>query len=404
MRIVLSILRYVFLYPALICLLASCAFHTKTQSVQTVADGSSKEFSTGAVRLECQTSCALGWRLKSRHVKSLYDNKLWTDLAAQVIDINYPSDLTYYYLGRAAEGMKQHEAADIYYRLALTELHRCDGWMNDCDGFDFPKDIRVRIAGLPAKKNQTQEDAKFAASLLGPSTPLLTPPPKLQVNMRHGTGFYINAQGLMVTNWHVVENAKNIWVTTKGQSKNSAVLLGSDASCDLAILKVSATPPSWLSLHRSVKKVRRGSEVMTVGFPQVNLQGQESKVTNGLINSLSGVADDSRFFQISVPIQPGNSGGPLVSREGLVVGVVTAKLSPAANGVSPENVNYAVKSDCLLGLLRTLPGKHRYETMRNKKGKAGKKAKINRQDKDLSMVDLTERVEKTVGQVSATLD
>jgi S1-C subfamily serine protease len=404
LRIVLSILRYVFFYPALICVLASCAIHRQAQPVQAVADGLSKEFSTGTVRLECQTSCALSWRLKSRHAKTLYDNKLWTDLAAQVLEINYPSDLTYYYLGRAAEGMKQHEAASIYYRLALTELHRCDGWMNDCDGFDFPKDIRVRMSGLPAKKNQTQEETKVAASFLGPSNTLLNPPPKLNVNTRHGTGFFINAQGLMVTNWHVVENAKAIWITTKGQSKISAALLGSDARCDLAILKVSATPPNWLSLHRSVKKVRRGSEVMTVGFPQVNLQGQESKVTNGLISSLSGVADDAKFFQISVPIQPGNSGGPLVSREGLVVGVVTAKLSSKASAVSPENVNYAVKSDCVLDLLRSLPGKHRYDAMRSKKSKTGKKAKPNRQDKDLSMVDLTERVEKTVGLVTATLD
>ena len=385
-------------------MLASCAYHSNTQPLQSGTDGVSKEFNTGAARLECQTSCALGWRLNSRHVKSLYDNKLWSDVAAQVVAINYASDLTYYYLGRAAEGMKQYEAASTYYRLALADVHRCEGWVNDCDGFDFPKDIRVRMSGLPAKKNQAQEDAKETKRVLGPSSELLAPLPKAQTHFRHGTGFFINAQGLMVTNLHVVENAKSILVTTKGQSKNSAVLLGSDARCDLAVLKVSLSAPNWLSLHRSVKRVRRGTEVMTVGFPQVNLQGQEPKVTSGLISSLSGVADDAKFFQISVPIQPGNSGGPLVSRDGLVVGVVTAKLSTTTNGISPENVNYAVKSDCLLHLLRTLPGKHRYEAMRNKKGKAGKKAKANRQDKEWTMIDLTERVEKTVGLVTATLD
>lgn len=404
MRIVLSILRYVFIYPALIFLLVSCALHSGTPPVQRVADGLSKEFNTGTVRLECPTACTLGWRLKSRHAKSLYENKLWTDLAALVMEVNYSSDLTYFYLGRAAEGMKQYEAAQTYYRLALTDLQRCDGWMNDCDGFDFPKDIRVRLSGLPAKKNQPHEEAGEKKSRVEPAETLFPSLPKLHAHTRHGTGFFINAQGLMVTNWHVVENAKAISVTTKGQTRNSAVLLVSDARCDLAVLKVAASAPNWLSLHRTVKRVRRGSEVMTVGFPQVSVQGQESKVTNGLISSLSGVADDAKFFQISVPIQPGNSGGPLVSREGLVVGVVTAKLSSKANGVSPENVNYAVKSDCLLDLLRTLPGKHRYESARSKKIKVGKKAKTSRQDKDLSMVDLTERVEKTVGLVTVTLD
>ena len=212
----------------------------------------------------------------------------------------------------------------------------------------------------------------------------------------------------MVTNWHVVESAKSITVMTQGKNKSAAVLLAKDADCDLAVLKVSSGASYWLPVDRAVKKVRRGSEVLTVGFPQVSLQGLESKVTNGLISSLSGVANDPKFFQISVPIQPGNSGGPLVSREGSVVGVVSAKLSTqatlATSSVVPENVNYAVKSSCLLDLLRTVPGKHRYEAMRVKKTKTAKKAKISRLSKEMSMVELTERVEKTVGLVTVTLE
>ena len=88
-------------------------------------------------------------------------------------------------------------------------------------------------------------------------------------------------------------------------------------------------------------------------------RGSRPKLAKGEIASLSGAGDDPRYFQISVPVQPGNSGGALVDERGNVVGVVSAKLStPAAlasSGSLPENVNYAVKSSFLLGLLESVP-------------------------------------------------
>ena len=79
----------------------------------------------------------------------------------------------------------------------------------------------------------------------------------------------------------------------------------------------------------------------------------------GEIASLSGAGDDARYFQISVPVQPGNSGGALVDERGNVVGVVSAKFSAraalASSGALPENVNYAVKSSFLLGFLESVP-------------------------------------------------
>ena len=79
----------------------------------------------------------------------------------------------------------------------------------------------------------------------------------------------------------------------------------------------------------------------------------------GEIASLSGAGDDARHFQISVPVQPGNSGGALVDERGNVVGVVSAKLNAGAvlrsSGALPENVNYAVKSSYLLSFLESVP-------------------------------------------------
>jgi S1-C subfamily serine protease len=89
------------------------------------------------------------------------------------------------------------------------------------------------------------------------------------------------------------------------------------------------------------------------------LQGFAPKLAKRGIGSLSGSGDDARYFQISVPVQPGNSGGALVDERGNVVGVVSAKLSAraalATGGALPENVNYAVKSSFLLGFLESVP-------------------------------------------------
>jgi len=101
-----------------------------------------------------------------------------------------------------------------------------------------------------------------------------------------------------------------------------------------------------------------------VGFPNIGLQGFAPKLAKGEIASLSGAGDDARYFQISVPVQPGNSGGALVDERGNVVGVVSAKVladghharaALAASGSLPENVNYAVKSSYLLSFLESVP-------------------------------------------------
>ena len=98
--------------------------------------------------------------------------------------------------------------------------------------------------------------------------------------------------------------------------------------------------------------------VVMVGFPNIGLQGFAPKLAKGEIAALSGAADDARYFQISVPVQPGNSGGALVDERGNVVGVVSTKLSAkatlATSGSLPENVNYAVKSSYLLSFLEVL--------------------------------------------------
>ena len=110
----------------------------------------------------------------------------------------------------------------------------------------------------------------------------------------------------------------------------------------------------------SSRGVTLGGTVVTVGFPDPGLQGFSPKLAKGEIAALAGAGDDARYFQISMPVQPGNSGGALVDEKGNVVGIVSAKLDAAAalaaSGSLPENVNYAVKSSFLLSFLESVPG------------------------------------------------
>jgi len=171
-----------------------------------------------------------------------------------------------------------------------------------------------------------------------------------------GTGFFISEDGFLLTNEHVVKDATQVRLVTSA-GLISAKVVKADAANDLALLKADGKfMPLPVATSRSVKL---GNTVATVGFPNIGLQGFAPKLAKGEIASLSGASDDARYFQISVPVQPGNSGGALVDERGNVVGVVSAKLSGraalSASGALPENVNYAVKSSFLLGFLESVP-------------------------------------------------
>jgi S1-C subfamily serine protease len=98
-----------------------------------------------------------------------------------------------------------------------------------------------------------------------------------------------------------------------------------------------------------------GSEVFTMGYPLADVMGNEIKFTDGKISSKSGINGDIRMYQISTPIQPGNSGGPLFNSNGNVVGIVSATLN--RENYNSENVNYAIKSNILKNLIDSSPEK-----------------------------------------------
>jgi hypothetical protein len=167
-----------------------------------------------------------------------------------------------------------------------------------------------------------------------------------------GTGFLISNNGYIVTCYHVVEGATEIKV--KGINNDffktyEAKVVSTDKLNDLAILKIDYKSETTVkySINWDVSDV--GQEVFTLGYPLKTTMGEEIKLTNGIISSKSGFKGDITTYQITAPVQPGNSGGPLFDKNGYVIGVINAKHKGA------ENAGYAVKTNILRNLIQSTP-------------------------------------------------
>jgi len=158
-----------------------------------------------------------------------------------------------------------------------------------------------------------------------------------QVKYFSGTAFFIDKEHL-VTNEHVVAGASNISIGFKGVRK-TASLVSSNASDDIAILKLN-TPFSYTSCFSLSNNaaIVPGTTVYAAGFPRSDVLSSDGKITDGIISSKNGMLDNPKTFQISTPVQSGNSGGPIFVQDGRLAGVVVAKLKDG------ENVNFGIKS------------------------------------------------------------
>ena len=162
-----------------------------------------------------------------------------------------------------------------------------------------------------------------------------------------GTGFFV-APNRVVTNNHVVSGcAKDIQVRYPDGRPYTATISGQDPTNDLVLLQ---TQMENLSIATFEPEPRVGDQVATYGFPYSGVLSSSGNCTLGYVTSLSGIQDDTRFLQISVPVQPGNSGGALVDMSGSVVGVVVAQLNAVAKSI-PQNVNFAIQPSFVMNFL-----------------------------------------------------
>ena len=176
-----------------------------------------------------------------------------------------------------------------------------------------------------------------------------------------GSGFFISENGYFITANHVVSGASRIVLNTSKGTLEAKVITA-DKVNDVAILKVSITNSSSMAALNIPPrpKVTLGQTVFTVGFPNPTLQGINPKLTKGEISALTGLQDDVRAYQISIPVQPGNSGGVLADEHACVLGVVVQKLNTLGVALVtrdvPQNVNYALKISYAYSLIDSIPG------------------------------------------------
>jgi S1-C subfamily serine protease len=170
-----------------------------------------------------------------------------------------------------------------------------------------------------------------------------------------GTCFLISSSGYLITNYHCIENAKEI--TIKGidgdfTTKYGAIIIASDPSNDLALLKLTNKNLKFNDVHFGLRStgVAQGEKVYALGFPQAEAMGEEIKITDGIISARSGVQGDISKFQISASVNPGNSGGPLIDEEGNLIGVIYAKSTIA------DAAGYAIKASYLETFLKNADG------------------------------------------------
>lgn len=161
-----------------------------------------------------------------------------------------------------------------------------------------------------------------------------------------GSGFYVTRQGDLVTNNHVVAPCGEVRVT-EDEKGVPAKIIAVDAERDLALVRLSH-PVAVAAIFRN-DAPRLGENIVVVGFPLSGLLSSDAIVTSGIVSALAGARNDRRHLQISAPMQPGNSGGPVFDPSGHIVGVAVASLSTMrlaqATGAIPENINFAVKGD-----------------------------------------------------------
>jgi serine protease Do len=177
----------------------------------------------------------------------------------------------------------------------------------------------------------------------GPGRPP-SPEPETRIS---GTGFFV-APNRVVTNNHVVSGCtKDIQVLYPNRAVYPSTISGQDATNDLVLLHTNMDNLSTAAFH---PRPRVGDQVASYGFPYSGILSTDGNCTLGHVTSLSGTRDDTRFLQMSTPVQPGNSGGALLDMSGSVVGVVVAQLSALPKS-HPQNVNFAIQPSMVINFL-----------------------------------------------------
>lgn len=264
---------------------------------------------------------------KLKHIHSIEFGK-----EAKIISINKPEKLT----KRIGKTFAVAASAAVIAVVSTITLLSTGGYLLKKQKSDIT-DLKLEVTGLKysqdaivKKLNSKEDKVKFAAANL------------------EGSAFAINNGGYVLTSWHMVNGADSIFIQNNSMERALTKIIFNDPILDIAILKIenSELSKNWqVPFSFNNKTAEVGEEVYTLGYPRKDIVYGE-----GSLSSLSGYSNDTAMYQVSIPVNPGNSGGPLLDAQGNIIGVIRGKISSA------EGTGFAIKSTEILRSIAALEG------------------------------------------------
>ena len=214
-------------------------------------------------------------------------------------------------------------------------------------GLNLRSRARLTLLAVPlllvhemSAQTQNSSDTSWVKIIQGVSPAIVV----IETDGALGSGFFVQSNGTIITNNHVIKNATEITVRlSNGEAYRRAYVLSKDELRDIAILRIEASDVPILKLGNS-NQSKVGEEVLLIGAPR----GLEQTVSNGIISGIRVLDDGTRVIQTTAAASPGSSGGPLLDRSGNVVGILTFSL------VTGQNLNFAIPVNYAKGMLDTL--------------------------------------------------
>lgn len=300
-----------------------------------------------------------------------YDNSAWLKVPAKAdggfVHMYMPSDRTSADMFQASKYLEVNIRGNKY-SFELSGTRKMFDAVLNCVSAEVSDDS-------PHNSNASSGSGSSGASVPEPDDIIHT-----------GTGFFV-APDKVVTNNHVIEKCTQVNVGTASDGVLSATILHTDKQNDLAVLSLKPSTHKDVATFRQAG-TRVGDQVAVFGFPLAGTLSASGSLTSGNVSSLAGMGEDILLYQISAPIQPGNSGGPLLDTAGNVIGVTSMKLNEIATakqiGTIPQNVNFAIKASVVTSFLEAHSIAYAGEASKN----------------ELSLADVVDKARKYTVQVT----
>lgn len=209
------------------------------------------------------------------------------------------------------------------------------------------KERTLKLLSASELEDATKQSKTVVSQTITAERAATTPAKTADRRGVYGSGVVVSRQGDVVTNEHVVQGCTKIRIQPLGADVR---LVAKDAKNDLALLRLDAATPPPAMKFRAGRGLRMGDELVVVGYPLRGILSSGAIVTTGIVNALSGANDDTTAFQMSATVQPGSSGGPILDGNGLLVGIVRARMLPSGP-IAAQNVNFGINLPTLSNFL-----------------------------------------------------